>query len=146
MNSKLILVASLVALGFVGYGYSQTVVSKDGVPSGAGPRIAIESKEFNFGEVAFGEVVEQTFEVKNVGGEVLKIDRVSTSCGCTKAKVDKEEIAPGETAELLVTYDSGAMGRRLIGKTVERFVYIRSNDSTEPQVEMRIEAEVIPND
>jgi len=56
--------------------------------------------------------------------------------------VDKEKIEPGETAELLVTYDSGAMGRSVIGKRVERFVYIKSNDPQSPQVEVRIEANV----
>lgn len=104
--------------------------------------IMIEPKIFDFGEVEFGEIVEQIFEVKNNGNEILEIKRVSTSCGCTKAKIDKEKLEPNESTTLLVTYDSGAMGRTVIGKKVERFIYIRSNDPVNPQVEAVIYARV----
>ena len=143
MNSKLLLVFGLVVLIFVGYGYWQAIDQKNqGDQGNLEPRIAVEPKEFDFGEVEFGKVVKQAFTIKNTGNGLLEIKRVSTSCACTKAKIDKEKLGPDEEAELLVTYDAGAMGRKIIGKKLERFIFIKSNDPKNPQVEVVIKATV----
>lgn len=105
-------------------------------------KIVLEPQVFDFGEVEFGKIVEQTFSVKNIGNKTLEIKRVSTSCACTKAKIDKERLEPEETANLLVSYDSGAMGKQVKGKKIERFIYIKSSDLLNPQVEITIYARV----
>lgn len=116
-------------------GYLRAMPSQNSVD---GPRIQVEPTTFDFGRVETGRVVEHRFAVENIGSKVLEITRVSTSCGCTSAEVDKEKLAPGEKAELLVTYDSGLMKHEK-GK-IERFVYIRSNDPLNPQTEVTIYA------
>lgn len=142
MNSKLLLVFVSVIFVFIGYGYLRAVPSGSNVDSYSGPMVLIEPKTFDFGEVEFGKVVEHAFKVKNAGSKILKISRVSTSCGCTKATVGKEKLEQGEETELLVTYDSGAMGKGVIGEKIERFVYIKSNDPKSPQVEVTIYARI----
>ena len=42
-----------------------------------GPRIVIEEKSFDAGEIKEGAVIEYTFTVKNRGDEVLEIRKVS---------------------------------------------------------------------
>lgn len=137
---KVIFLFGIILLVFVAFGYWQTVDKGD--RGDKGPKIVVEPKSWDFGEVEFGKVVEKEFLLKNEGSEILEISRVSTSCGCTKAKVDKEKLEPGEEEKLLVTYDAGAMGRTIIGKRIERFVYIRSNDFKNPQLEVIIYARV----
>lgn len=142
MISKFLLFFFLIVLVFVAYGYWRAISSNTNVDSSIGPRIELEPTQFDFGEVKFGKVVEHTFKVKNAGEKVLEINRVSTSCACTKAKIEKEKIAPGETVNLLVTFDPETMGKTIIGQKVSRFIYLRSNDPNNPQAEATIHAHV----
>jgi len=75
MSTKFFLGFGLIVLVFVAYGYSQTVATERGVGD-AGPKITVEPKDFDFGEVEFGNVVEQIFEVKNTGEDILEIKKV----------------------------------------------------------------------
>ncbi len=140
---KFVLALGTIALLITALGYFRIAPNRSPNKNNSQrPKITVEPKIFDFGEVEFGKTVEHIFEVKNSGNEPLEINRVSTSCGCTKAKIDKEKLEPNESATLLVTYDSGAMGRTIIGKKVERFIYVRSNDPVDPQVEATIYARV----
>ncbi len=89
-------------------------------------RIELSDAEYDFGTISNEKAVSHVFEVRNVGQGQLEIAGVSTSCGCTVAEVDRRQLAPGETAQLTVTYDpqahDGATGRFM------RVVYIRSDD------------------
>lgn len=129
-------------MGLLIYGYSRATpgVKNQTTPR---PKIEITPKSFDFGNVSFGQVVNYTFKVKNLGNEILEIKKVATSCACATAKTDKEKIEPGQTTELLVTYDTAAMGRGPHGKgKQERIIYVKSNDPVNPQVEVMIYANV----
>ena len=45
-----------------------------------------------------------SFEVTNIGSEVLNIFAVTSSCSCTSAKWTREDIAPGASGSINVTY------------------------------------------
>src|SRR3989344_2859003 len=132
----LILISGLVVFGY----FKATPGAANG--GTAGPKIEILPAIFDFGDIKYGQIVEYDFQVKNSGKEILEIKRVATSCSCTTAKVDKEKIGPGETANLHIRYDSGAMGS-LHGKgRHERIIYVKSNDPNNPQTESMIYANV----
>ena len=99
-------------------------------------QIALSMVDFDFGTVPNTKAVSQTFEIRNVGRGTLEITGVSTSCGCTTAKVTDSFVPPGENTELIVTYDpqahGGATGRFM------RVVYIRSNDADTPEAQLTI--------
>lgn len=142
LEIKLSLILVLIILGLAGYGYLKSV---PGVENQAGnlPKIEISPKIFDFGEIEFGKVVEYGFKVKNSGNKILEIKRVATSCACTTAKIAKENISPGEETELLVSYDTAAMGRSSHGMgKQERIIYVKSNDPLNPQVTTMIYAYV----
>ncbi|MDP2926727.1 MAG: DUF1573 domain-containing protein [bacterium] len=126
----------LISLGV--YGYFKATSGE----AAAGPRIEVEPKNFDFGGVLYGEIVETNFIVKNQGKEILEIKRIGTSCSCTTAKVDKPKINPGENAQILVSYDTGAMGEFHGKGKQERIIYVRSNDPENPQTEVIISADV----
>ncbi|MEN3026423.1 MAG: DUF1573 domain-containing protein [Chlorobiota bacterium] len=76
--------------------------------------------------------------LKNVGTEVLRIERVQPACGCTAAPLDKTELKPGETATMDVTL-------RIGGSTgpVTRTVSIVSNDPSAPTRTLWLKAEIV---
>lgn len=139
---KAIFLFGIILLVFVAFGYYKAIPRISEQNNDQGPKIVVKPENWDFGEVKFGEVVEKEFLFRNEGNETLEISRVSTSCGCTKAKVDKEKLEPEEEGKLLVTYDTGAMsGFHAKGKQ-ERIIYIKSNDLENPQVEIIIYADV----
>lgn len=138
MRKLTFLILGLIILGLVGYGYWQAADKEDREDGGA--RIVVEPEKWDFGEIEFGKVVEKEFSLKNEGNEILEISRVSTSCGCTRAEVDKEKLEPGEEGKLLVTYDTGAMSGVHGKGRQERIVYLKTNDFNNPQMEVFIYA------
>lgn len=61
---------------------------------------------WDFGTITEGEVVVHAFEFTNTGKEPLIISKAKGSCGCTVPSWPKEPIAPGETAEIMVSFNS----------------------------------------
>jgi hypothetical protein len=71
------------------------------------PEITFKDSIFDFGTILEGEKVSYTFEFENTGDADLVLVRVETSCGCTAPKSwPREPIAPGETGQIEVTFDS----------------------------------------
>lgn len=130
----------ILALAIAGY-FRATPGAED--QAGAQPGIAITPESFDFGEIDYSRIVESSFRIKNLGKEILEIKRVATSCACTTAEVLKDRIEPGEETELLVSYDTAAMGRSSHGMgKQERIIYVKSNDPLNPQVTVMIYAYV----
>jgi hypothetical protein len=103
----------------------------------AAPDLQVETPTFNFGEIFQGEKVPHVFEFTNQGDEVLKIDRVRSSCGCTAVLVSEKNIPPGGKGELKANFDS-ARFRGNISKTI----YIYSNDPVRPTMQLHIKGSV----
>ncbi len=108
---------------------------------GGSPKIEITPAYKDLGDVT-KEGFNYTFIVKNVGDKPLVIDRVSTSCGCTQANIDKELIEPGEETELHVTFNPKLMEEEVKGG-VSRIIFIDSNDPKNPSSEIKLTANVV---
>jgi hypothetical protein len=67
---------------------------------------------------------------------------VSTSCGCTLAKIDQNNLKPGENTGLHVTFNPKLMKEEVKGK-VSRIIFIKSNDPDNPELEIKITANVV---
>ena len=65
-----------------------------------GPIINISPIKNDIGEVVYGDVARYVIKAKNVGDQNLIIQKLSTSCGCTKAQMNEADkiIAPGKEA------------------------------------------------
>lgn len=143
MSSKIkfSLISAILVLGIAVFGYFRAIPKAEDQENI--PKIEIRPKSHDFGTADFGKVLTFNFQLKNQGNEILEIKRVATSCACTTAKISKEKINSGETAELSVSYDTAAMGSGPHGKgKQERIIYVKSNDPISPQVEVIIYAYV----
>ena len=112
----------------------------------------------DFGEIdIFSGVVTTTFALTNEGTEDVTVSEGTTSCGCTNAelggisfgmheKMNKEFVIPaGETRDLTVVYDPLAHGPSGTG-LAQRSVFLKTNSSVTPELEVRIKAMVTKSD
>lgn len=69
-------------------------------------QISTDEPSYNFGTIAEEKgPASHTFIIKNMGTSPLVITRITASCGCTQPEWSKAPIAPGQTGEVLVTYN-----------------------------------------
>ena len=68
--------------------------------------VAFSEEEYDFGQVKDGEIVRHNFTFTNNGENPLVIQRAKASCGCTVPTWTKEPVAPGETGEIAVEFNS----------------------------------------
>lgn len=89
-------------------------------------RIATYSEVVDCGQVLFRQPVTATFNMVNSGRSALTIDRIETTCGCTRVDYPKGEIAGDEKFVIKVEYDAKQMGH------FEKPLFVYSNGSEEP--------------
>ena len=110
-----------------------------------GPSIKIEPDNYDLGTVIYGDVPERIFKVSNLGTEPLEILKLSTSCGCTKASIAEDDkiISPGNSIDMLVTFDPAVhKDNSDLGELI-RVIYVKTNDPNNPEIEVEITANVI---
>ena len=102
------------------------------------PEITFENVVHNFGGV--GPETENICEFKftNTGKGLLKITKVTKTCGCTPYTLEKTEYASGESGTLKVRYNSN----KRPGSTTRR-LYMYSNDKNNPKVGLTIKAKIV---
>ena len=108
------------------------------------PKIKVIPETYDFGKIP-PEKVNHTFSVESIGGSTLEIFKVSTSCGCTTASIDRRMIEPGESAKMVVNFDPTLHDSSKKGETgqMKREIYIRSNDPEAPEKTIAITATVV---
>lgn len=106
------------------------------------PVISFEETSYDFGSVKQGEMVEHTFKFTNTGKSPLVIESATATCGCTVPEPPKEPIAPGETGEIKVQFNStGKVGMQ------SPVVTVRANTTpniTQVTLKGTVEASNIP--
>jgi hypothetical protein len=80
------------------------------VSGGAEPKLVCDEPSYNFGTVSQSAVVTNVFVIRNEGDTTFDTGMPRTTCGCTKARLNKRMIGPGETAELTAIFT--AAGRK----------------------------------
>lgn len=85
---------------------SPTQPAAAAAPTGPTTVMAFAETTFDFGTVDEGEVVSHTYTFTNAGDEPLVLSNAKGSCGCTVPNWPREPIAPGQTADVTVTFNS----------------------------------------
>jgi hypothetical protein len=88
--------------------------------------IQFEETTHEFGTAEQGTKTETVFKFKNNSSEIVKLTGVKAACGCTTPEWSKEEIAPGATGEIKVSYNSERVG------VFHKSVAVNYNDIAEP--------------
>ena len=101
------------------------------------PRIEVSSDYFYFGYMPINAIVQHVYWVRNTGNDTLRIVTVKPGCGCTTAPISKDAIAPGDSANLKVIFDS----KNMTGKMVKD-IDIFSNDPNKQSIAVKFFAVV----
>ena len=101
------------------------------------PRIKFKQESWDFGKVKQGQALTYEFVFQNVGDEVLTIQKVTTSCGCTAALISEKKIAPGKEGKIGVTFNTQGYGGR-----VEETITVESDDPAQPQKQLMVRADI----
>ncbi|MEN3010335.1 MAG: rhodanese-like domain-containing protein [Candidatus Bipolaricaulaceae bacterium] len=109
----------------------------------ATPRIAASELLYDFGTVREGILVVRRFTLRNEGTSPLTFTRPpGVSCGCTTAPLPQMTLAPGESVELEVRFETtGYGGRRAI-----QYVYVYSDDPALPRLTLVLQGDVAPRE
>ena len=102
------------------------------------PTIEFSETVKDFGDIKKGDKVEHTFKLTNSGKSNLVLHKVKSSCGCTATQPDKNIIPPGESSNIVVTFNStGKNGRQ------NQSITVLSNDPKKSNTLLRITSNVI---
>jgi hypothetical protein len=113
------------------------VPAPNATPIAGGGSFSFEEETHNFGDLEQGGDASWVFKFKNTGTEAITISLAKGSCGCTVPTWPKEPIAPGESAEIAVKYDSNRLG------LIDKFVSIISN-ANETEKKIFIKGNILP--
>ncbi|WP_223032920.1 DUF1573 domain-containing protein [Hanstruepera marina] len=118
---------TLLFIGLIGF----SVNAQDKVA-----KIEFKATTVDYGTIEKGADGVRTFEFTNTGDAPLIISKVTSSCGCTVPKKPDGPIAPGETGEIQVKYDTNRVN------PIRKTITVISNADT-PTVALKIKGEVI---
>ncbi|MFH1769655.1 MAG: DUF1573 domain-containing protein [Parcubacteria group bacterium] len=124
--------------------------------------LTVTEKSFDFDTISMEEgKVYHKFELKNEGIESVSIIKAYTSCMCTEVLITNEagdergpfgmqghgiastnlEVGVGESVTVEAIFDPAAHGPSGVG-FAERSIYLETNSSVEPKVELTFQAMV----
>lgn len=125
-------------------------------------QMEIAESYYNFGVVGLDKV-SHTYKIKNIGEGALTIVKVSTSCGCTTAQLQKDGqttqsfgmdhgrlpkanfvLGPGEETDVIVTYNPMAHGLKNAKGKFRRLVYLKT-DNPRDEYELSFDVTVDPD-
>jgi hypothetical protein len=96
---------------------------------------ARDPSTWDFGSIKKGQIVKHDFQIKNNLPGKLTINDVTTSCGCTASAARKKILAPGESTQITVEFNSKGYN----GQT-SQFVYVNTDDPADPIRKFTIKA------
>ncbi len=74
------------------------------------PIVWLDSLVYDFGEIPQGVPAKTSFKFKNNSPDVITIDNVRTTCGCTSPNWETEAIPPDTNSEIKIVYDAKKTG------------------------------------
>jgi hypothetical protein len=104
----------------------------------AAPKIEFDTTSIDYGTIENGSDGERVFSFKNAGNADLIITNVQSSCGCTIPKKPDGPIAPGETNEIVVRYDTKRVG------PFRKTVTVSTNQKDNPIIALKLKGTVLP--
>ena len=98
----------------------------------------VDPNEWDFGIVKQGMVVKHDFIFKNETNDILEINNIHTSCGCTASQAAKKSLMPQESTTITVNFNS----KGYAGAT-SQFAYVHTDNADLRIIKFTIKADVV---
>jgi hypothetical protein len=105
----------------------------------AGPAITFEKDSHDYGRVYYGDKVTAEFPFINSGDETLRIEKLRSSCGCTRAVEGAGNLPPKHKSKIVAAFETEGLSPGKKQKTI----FVQSNDPKKPVVKLTLYADVI---
>ncbi|MDR7419302.1 MAG: DUF1573 domain-containing protein [Armatimonadota bacterium] len=105
----------------------------------ARPEVVVARASVDFGPIAARR--SQDVQIRNAGRAPLHVLAVTSSCGCTTARIGAALLPPGSGTQLTITFDPDAHGPD--PGPAQHSVYLRTNDRRTPEAEIQVRAVVV---
>ncbi len=99
--------------------------------------IAVTPMSHDFGDMKQQETKTTKVTVTNEGAGLLQIQNVDADCGCTIPTLSKYSLAPGESTDIVIEFNS----KKFNGNVV-KVIHIETNDPLNPTVDVMVTATV----
>jgi hypothetical protein len=122
----------------------------EAVAADSSPKIVLTKAIHDFGKIGPGTTHKADYEFKNEGESVLSVKRIQSTCGCSRPTLIKDgkrfsmplkepvSFEPGESGQVEVTFKAP-----VTKGSVEKSLYILSNDPASPRSRFVVKADVI---
>lgn len=103
------------------------------------PQAVFETREKNLGRVLAGQGVDLSFPIRNTGGKDLHVVSVTGSCGCLNPR-KPDLVRPGKSELIQVRFEPSPQWTGQVHKELT----VVTDDPKEPEVKLRLSAEIDP--
>ena len=107
------------------------------LPTTSGPKLEFATPVYDFGRVKSGDLVKYSFVFTNGGDEVLQLNSVQPSCGCTTAGDWTRQVQPGEIGKVAIQFNSANFNGQVF-KTIS----VTSNDKQKPVTVLQLKGTI----
>lgn len=104
------------------------------------PRALVQSTEYDFGKMERDTTLSHDFLIANGGDAPLQLTKGDTSCHCTLSGLDTEELAPGKTGNVTMTWTAQTPLNEF-----RHTAKIHTNDPRSPVIEFAIHGAIVSN-
>ena len=108
--------------------------------------VALTPSTKSLGTVIYGDVATTKYTLTNYTPLPLKITKVSTSCGCTKAQIEKEVLGAYESTTVNVTFDPAVHKDDTDLGDLTRTIYVETDNPNFSELQSSFTAIVVKKD
>ncbi len=109
-------------------------------PAGAVPKIELQTDAYDMGVVPSDAIAVQKMKVFNRGAAPLKIEKITTTCGCTTGEMEQSLIPAGGESDLIIRVDP----KKIPGFYSNKVLTIYTNDPVTPHSTVNVVTQVQP--
>lgn len=105
--------------------------------------VSIMPQTHDLGTVVYGDIAHTTFILTNNTNNDLKVTKVSTSCGCTSAKLDSYNIPSHQKTNINVNFNPAIHKDDTDLGDVTRTIFVETDNKAYQKLQVTITAKVI---
>ncbi len=101
------------------------------------PKVVVDNPDYDFGTMDMQAEGRHDFIFTNAGDAPLRLTTGDTSCRCTLSKLEREEVMPGDSTKVTLTWTA-----KDITGPFRQTAHIETTDPRQPRVELTISGNV----